>query len=350
MKKVKTIEGKPLKRIEGKIHSKSGRLRLRLSRTGGLNAAVHPARGLTFNTKHGVRISKTFRGLTLGIQSGKGIFRGRWSAANGALNTNLSKSGISFSTSTKHGTYNWTRPNRSSFKFAGLQVRGKKAAGPALILAILAIIPALFTLVLQLVQMTGYLIFLGINVGLWSLVTLLKAVLVFWNLTLFLIWDVPIQIINLIAGKTIVDVTVDRSNDDEEQLDTVSEGATSSPSLRRQSVVDSEIEDLELRIRNLTGGRPEPSLLRTIATLCALVIGVSFGVTGLWMSLLVVDSYLQKGMTNGEFLFLTGVSLVLSGVSYLMIRPGYRHVMVYLAKRKLAMLEGFSLEKGDSSL
>lgn len=350
MKKVKTIEGKPLKRIEGKIHSKSARLRLRLSRTGGLNAAVHPARGLTFNTKHGVRISKTFRGLTLGIQNGRGIFRGRWSAADGALNTNLSRSGLSFSTSTKHGTYNWTRPNRSSFKFAGIQVRGKKAAGPALILAIFAIIPALLSLAFQLLQFAGFLILMGIRVSLWLLAAMLQVVILLLNVTLFLIWDLPIQIMNLIAGKTIVDVTVDTSNDEGELVETGSGEAASSPSESKLSVVDSEIEDLELRISNLTGGRPAPSRLRTIAMLCAFPVGVSLGITGLWTLLFVVNSYIQKGMTNGELLFLAGLSLVLSGVSYLMIRPGYRHVMVYLAKRKLAMLEGFSLKKGDSSL
>ncbi|MDB4631721.1 hypothetical protein OAF61_04500, partial [Pseudomonadales bacterium] len=132
MKFLKIFSGKPLKRAEIKIHSDDSKLRVRASRTGGVNAAFHPLRGLTFNTKYGVRASKTFKGLTLGFQGGNTVVRGRWSTKNQLFNLNLSKSGFSLSSKNDYGTFNFTNPNRSSFKFGGVQLRGQKAAGPAL--------------------------------------------------------------------------------------------------------------------------------------------------------------------------------------------------------------------------
>ena len=55
----KIFDGKPLKRIE--IKAGSPKFRIRASRTGGVNAAVHPLKGLTFNKKHGLRVSKTLK-------------------------------------------------------------------------------------------------------------------------------------------------------------------------------------------------------------------------------------------------------------------------------------------------
>ena len=83
-------------------------------------------RNATYNTKHGFRVSKTIIGLTLGLRRGGTILRGRWSNSNNLLNLNLSKSCFSFSTSSRFGTYNWTKPNYSSSKLAGIQLRGKK--------------------------------------------------------------------------------------------------------------------------------------------------------------------------------------------------------------------------------
>lgn len=147
----KVFEGKPLKRIE--LKAGTPKFRIRASRTGGLNAAVHPLRGLTFNTKHGLRASKTFKGLTLGFQRSNTVVRGRWSTKDGVFNLNLSKSGFSISGSSKWGSYNFKNPNRSSFKFAGIQLRGKNAKGlaflaliPQLILAVIKLIPALLNL------------------------------------------------------------------------------------------------------------------------------------------------------------------------------------------------------------
>ncbi|MGO4917880.1 hypothetical protein [Pseudogemmobacter sp. W21_MBD1_M6] len=46
----------------------------------------------------------------------------------GPLGFNLSKTGVSASVKNKAGTFNFLKPQYSSFKFAGLQLRGKKAA------------------------------------------------------------------------------------------------------------------------------------------------------------------------------------------------------------------------------
>jgi hypothetical protein len=139
MKFLKIFKGKPLKRAEVKVHSDDSKYRLRASRTSGVNASVKLGRNATYNRKHGFRVSKTIKGLTLGLRRGGTILRGRWSNSNNLLNLNLSKSGFSFSTSSRFGTYNWTKPNYSSFKLAGIQLRGKKAAKSAFLFAIIAI-------------------------------------------------------------------------------------------------------------------------------------------------------------------------------------------------------------------
>lgn len=139
MKFLKIFKGKPLKRAEVKVHSDDSKFRLRASRTSGVNASVKLGRNATYNTKHGFRVSKTIKGLTLGLRRGGTILRGRWSNSNNLLNLNLSKSGFSFSTSSRFGTFNWTKPNYSSFKLAGIQLRGKKAAKSAFLFAIIAI-------------------------------------------------------------------------------------------------------------------------------------------------------------------------------------------------------------------
>ena len=108
------------KRIE--INEKIAGVRERASRTGGVNASVAPVRGITLNSKHGARVSKTFKGLTLGFQNLNSVVRGRWSSGN--MNLNLSKSGFTFSTKGLFGTYNILRPKRSSATIGGIQVRG----------------------------------------------------------------------------------------------------------------------------------------------------------------------------------------------------------------------------------
>ncbi|MFP4644632.1 MAG: hypothetical protein ACLFM0_09780 [Spirochaetales bacterium] len=103
---------------------------LRASRTGGMSLRGQAeAAGMTFtvNSKHGTRVSRRVaKGTNLALQSGRFRLRGRY--GKGATKLNLSKSGASVSTKNKLGTFNWTNPNRSSAKVAGVQVRGKRAA------------------------------------------------------------------------------------------------------------------------------------------------------------------------------------------------------------------------------
>ncbi len=102
----------------------------RVSRTGGFSATKTIAGdgyGATLNTKHGLRLHKRIaKGTRVGWQNGKFQFIGRFS--NGPLNFNVSKSGVSTSIRTERGAYNIFKPNYSSFKLGGVQLRGKKAA------------------------------------------------------------------------------------------------------------------------------------------------------------------------------------------------------------------------------
>ena len=192
----KNKDGK-LKRLELKAHSKDSKVRARASRTGGVNAAYHPVRGITLNTKYGMRASKTFKGLTLGIQGGNSIVRGRWSIGGGLLNTNLSKSGLSFSTKTKHSTYNWTNPNRSSFKLGGIQIRGKKAKDAAAMLLMYEIMWPLMSFIFRScfsILKFFVLIIFKINLFIGSVVV--RLLISFFYLLLFLIIDLPKQLSN----------------------------------------------------------------------------------------------------------------------------------------------------------
>ena len=108
---------------------------LRASRTGGVAARVQTkvsGVNVTANTAKGLRISaRIANGLRIAGQNGKGQIIGRWQ--KGPLRANFSNSSSSkasgsISYKNKMGTLNLTNPNRSSAKFAGVQVRGKKAA------------------------------------------------------------------------------------------------------------------------------------------------------------------------------------------------------------------------------
>jgi len=128
---------------------------LRASRTGGLAARAQTKLGTvnaTVNTSTGVRLStRVAKGTRVALQRGRFRLQGRWNA--GPLGFNLSKSGVSATVKTSTGTLNFLKPRYSSFKFAGVQVRGKNAmylqlatlalAGAAL-LAVLAIRLAIF--------------------------------------------------------------------------------------------------------------------------------------------------------------------------------------------------------------
>ena len=103
---------------------------LRASRTGlvALRAHVKAAGiNLTGNTRHGVRVStRLAKNTQIAMQNGRFVLRGRY--GSDAARFNLSKSGVSVSTKTGIGAINWFRPGRSSAKFAGVQLRGHKAA------------------------------------------------------------------------------------------------------------------------------------------------------------------------------------------------------------------------------
>jgi hypothetical protein len=114
----------PKKRIEYRGKN------IRVSRTGGVSATKTVTKdgyGATINTNHGLRLHKRlFKGARMGFQNSNFQFIGRYNS--GPLNFNISKTGVSTSVKNKRGAYNLLKPNYSSFKLAGVQVRGKNAA------------------------------------------------------------------------------------------------------------------------------------------------------------------------------------------------------------------------------
>ncbi|MDG4868673.1 helix-hairpin-helix domain-containing protein [Guyparkeria sp. 1SP6A2] len=102
---------------------------LRASRTGGLALrAQTKAAGVNFtgNTSQGIRVSSTpVKDTQVALQNGRFILRGRY--GRGPTKLNLSKTGLTVSTRNQLGTFNWIKPNRSSAKVAGVQVRGRNA-------------------------------------------------------------------------------------------------------------------------------------------------------------------------------------------------------------------------------
>ena len=102
----------------------------RASRTGGVAVRAEQKVGpvnLTANSSKGVRAStRIANGTRVALQNGRFQLIGRWRA--GPLGFNLSKTGVSASVKNKAGTFNFLKPQYSSFKFAGVQLRGKKAA------------------------------------------------------------------------------------------------------------------------------------------------------------------------------------------------------------------------------
>lgn len=102
---------------------------LRASRTGGVALrAQAKAAGVNFtgNTAHGIRVSATpVKDTQVAFQNGRFILRGRY--GRGPTKLNLSKTGVTVSSRTGIGTFNWIKPNRSSAKVAGIQFRGRNA-------------------------------------------------------------------------------------------------------------------------------------------------------------------------------------------------------------------------------
>ncbi|MDK2963610.1 MAG: hypothetical protein PWQ29_1004 [Verrucomicrobiota bacterium] len=158
---------------------------LRISRTGGVAVREQikvAGLNLTANSKHGIRAStRIAKGTNAGFQNGNFRLRGRY--GKGPTKLNLSKSGISASTKTAIGTFNWMKPNRSSVKLGGVQIRGKNAAAIQMVYAVFAlavfVVQAAVVIIVFLAQM------------LWIAIQLL-ALFFCWLLPI--LWDGCVQL------------------------------------------------------------------------------------------------------------------------------------------------------------
>lgn len=102
----------------------------RASRTGGVAVRAEEKLGpvnLTANSSKGLRAStRIANGTRVALQNCRFQLIGRW--RSGPLGFNLSKTGVSASVKNKAGTFNFLKPQYSSFKLGGIQLRGRKAA------------------------------------------------------------------------------------------------------------------------------------------------------------------------------------------------------------------------------
>jgi hypothetical protein len=103
---------------------------MRASRTGGIAVRAQKKHGpvtLTANSSRGVRASaRIANGVRVALQNSRFQLIGLWRA--GPFGLNLSKTGASGSIKNRAGSFNLLKPQYSSSKIAGVQVRGKKAA------------------------------------------------------------------------------------------------------------------------------------------------------------------------------------------------------------------------------
>lgn len=159
------------KRLEINWPIFSEKSRFRLARTTFPKPSVswHPFRGFSLNTTHGARVSKTFKGVTLGFQNFNFVFRGRWSSSFFGMNLNASKSGFSLSQTNLLGTYNFSNPNRSSANILGIQIRGKKAAPWALLGLWISIPVHLLKLLIWAIKLVLQAIEVVIRLAIWLL-------------------------------------------------------------------------------------------------------------------------------------------------------------------------------------
>ncbi|PAU86343.1 DNA-binding protein [Pseudomonas sp. WN033] len=115
---------------------------LRVSRTGGVSLrAQAKAAGMnvTANSKHGLRVSgRVVKGTQMAMQNGRFVLRGRY--GSGPTKLNMSKSGFTVSSRNELGTFNWIKPNRSSAKVFGVQMRGRKAANAQMAFMFLSLV------------------------------------------------------------------------------------------------------------------------------------------------------------------------------------------------------------------
>ena len=122
---------------------------VRVSRTGVVAATKTVSKdgySATINTNHGVRLHKRlFKGARMGFQRGNFQFIGRYKS--GPFNLNISKGAVSTSIKNKRGSYNILKPNYSSFKLGGVQVRGKNAATLQIIFLVTGLLINIFKFV-----------------------------------------------------------------------------------------------------------------------------------------------------------------------------------------------------------
>lgn len=141
----------------------------RASRTGGVAVRAEEKVGplnLTANSSKGARAStRIANGTRVALQNGRFQLIGRWRA--GPLGFNLSKTGVSASVKNKAGTFNFLKPQYSSFKFAGVQLRGKKAAQ--------------LQLIFMTIMVAVWLVTFGFRIGAFLLWLIFLPVMVFWD-------------------------------------------------------------------------------------------------------------------------------------------------------------------------
>jgi hypothetical protein len=103
--------------------------------------------------------SRIANGTRVALQNGRFQLIGRWRA--GPLGFNLSKTGVSGSLKNGAGSFNFVKPQYSSFKMAGLHLRGQKAAN--LQIAYMLVTGALFlaALTLRFALAVAWLLVLG---------------------------------------------------------------------------------------------------------------------------------------------------------------------------------------------
>lgn len=143
----------------------------RASRTGGVAVRAEKKAGpvnLTANSSQGLRAStRVANGTRVALQNGRLQLIGRWRA--GPLGINLSKTGVSASVKNKAGTFNFLKPQYSSFKFAGVQLRGRKAAQ--------------LQLVFMTIMAAVWLVMIGLRLALFLLWLALLPFLLVWDLS-----------------------------------------------------------------------------------------------------------------------------------------------------------------------
>ena len=323
MRLLKIFKNKPLSRLELKSHSKGSKFRLRGSRTSGINAAVHPLRGITLNTKHGLRASKTFKGLTLGFQRGNSVVRGRWSSKNGLFNLNLSKSGFSLSSKSKYGTYNFSNPNRSSFKFGGIQLRGKNAKGLAFIATVFTLIPFLIKTIIMLPIM-AFRILVGIfyvleffgKLSINILIFFFRVLQILYEVLLLIIIDIPKQIISNIAQRKDFDSTHNKElqSSNEVLIEENSINNDDNVIIESTEELDYEIiEDIKSRLASYKSPYDEIHFSQKFFKTLVAIIGFLLILIGTLIICMVFIPSPSSTIESMVFIALSGIILILFG-------------------------------------